>query len=66
MATASRSDYESAARDVVPRALVRRPLRCIACGYEVASYRAVPPCPMCREMTWEPAAWPAAAPPDRW
>ena len=31
------------------------PLRCAACGYEIASYRTLPPCPMCRVMRWEPA-----------
>jgi len=31
------------------------PLRCSSCGYEIASYRTLPPCPMCRAMQWEPA-----------
>jgi hypothetical protein len=37
--------------------LLRRPLRCESCGYEIASYRAMPPCPMCHEVCWEPAPW---------
>jgi predicted Zn-ribbon and HTH transcriptional regulator len=36
---------------------VRRPLRCAGCGYEIASYRTLPVCPMCRELDWEPAPW---------
>jgi len=36
---------------------VRRPLRCAGCGYEIASYRSLPVCPMCREVDWEPAEW---------
>jgi hypothetical protein len=36
---------------------LRRPLRCGSCGYEIASYRAMPPCPMCHEILWEPAPW---------
>ena len=32
-------------------------LRCASCGYEIASYRSLPSCPMCREMTWERAPW---------
>jgi predicted Zn-ribbon and HTH transcriptional regulator len=39
------------------RAFVRRPLRCSSCGYEIASYLATPPCPMCHELRWEPAPW---------
>jgi rubrerythrin len=35
----------------------RRPLRCAGCGYEIASYRSLPVCPMCREVDWEPAEW---------
>jgi hypothetical protein len=35
----------------------RRPLRCAGCGYEIAVYRSLPVCPMCREIDWEPAAW---------
>ncbi|HST16261.1 MAG TPA: hypothetical protein VLK36_01230 [Gaiellaceae bacterium] len=35
----------------------RRPLRCASCGYEIASYRSLPVCPMCREVDWEPAEW---------
>jgi predicted Zn-ribbon and HTH transcriptional regulator len=33
------------------------PLRCTECGYEIRSYRVLPPCPMCRELSWEPAPW---------
>lgn len=33
------------------------PLRCCECGYEIGSYRVPPPCPMCRELCWEPAPW---------
>jgi predicted Zn-ribbon and HTH transcriptional regulator len=33
------------------------PLRCAECGYEIRSYRVPPPCPMCRELSWEPAPW---------
>lgn len=33
------------------------PLRCSGCGYEIRSYRRLPPCPMCREQSWEPAPW---------
>ena len=40
-----------------PRATSRVPLRCVECGYEIASYQVVPPCPMCREVVWEPAPW---------
>ena len=36
---------------------LRRPLRCASCGYEIASYRSLPVCPMCREIDWEPATW---------
>ena len=36
---------------------VRRPLRCVGCGYEIASYRSPPVCPMCRQTVWEPAPW---------
>jgi predicted RNA-binding Zn-ribbon protein involved in translation (DUF1610 family) len=36
---------------------MKGPLRCTACGYEIVSYRAVPPCPMCRESQWERAPW---------
>lgn len=35
----------------------KSPLRCGACGYEIVSYRALPSCPMCREIRWEPALW---------
>jgi predicted Zn-ribbon and HTH transcriptional regulator len=37
--------------------LRHRPLRCSECGYEIASYHATPPCPMCRAIRWEPAPW---------
>jgi hypothetical protein len=43
------------ARDTLGDA--RRPLRCTGCGYEIASYRSLPVCPMCRETVWEPAPW---------
>jgi ribosomal protein L34E len=33
------------------------PLRCAECGYEIGSYSVLPPCPMCREFSWEPAPW---------
>ena len=33
------------------------PLRCSRCGYEIRSYRVLPACPMCRELSWEPAPW---------
>jgi hypothetical protein len=39
------------------RLLGKAPLRCAECGYEIRSYRALPPCPMCREVAWEPAPW---------
>jgi len=32
------------------------PLRCGSCGYEIASYRTLPRCPMCRSLHWEPVA----------
>lgn len=32
-------------------------LRCVECGYEIGSYRVLPPCPICRELCWEPAPW---------
>jgi predicted Zn-ribbon and HTH transcriptional regulator len=35
----------------------KAPLRCGECGYEIGSYRVLPPCPMCRELSWEPAPW---------
>jgi hypothetical protein len=35
----------------------RIPLRCAECGYELGSYRVLPPCPNCRELCWEPAPW---------
>lgn len=31
--------------------------RCSECGYGVAVYRVLPPCPMCGGETWEPSAW---------
>jgi predicted Zn-ribbon and HTH transcriptional regulator len=37
--------------------LGKAPLRCAECGYEIRSYRVLPPCPMCREVSWEPAPW---------
>jgi predicted Zn-ribbon and HTH transcriptional regulator len=37
--------------------LGKAPLRCVECGYEIRSYRVLPPCPMCRELCWEPALW---------
>jgi predicted Zn-ribbon and HTH transcriptional regulator len=37
--------------------LGKAPLRCAECGYEIRSYRVLPPCPMCREFSWEPAPW---------
>jgi predicted Zn-ribbon and HTH transcriptional regulator len=37
--------------------LGKAPLRCAECGYEIRSYRVLPPCPMCRELCWEPAPW---------
>jgi predicted Zn-ribbon and HTH transcriptional regulator len=37
--------------------LGKAPLRCAECGYEIRSYRVLPPCPMCRELSWEPAPW---------
>ena len=33
------------------------PLRCESCGYEIVIYRTPPPCPMCRELRWEPTRW---------
>jgi hypothetical protein len=33
------------------------PLRCGSCGYEIVSYRALPPCPMCRDFRWESTRW---------
>jgi hypothetical protein len=44
----------SGSRD--PFARTKGPLRC-TCGYEIVSYRSLPACPMCREMSWEPAPW---------
>jgi hypothetical protein len=45
-------------------ALGKAPLRCAECGYEIRSYRVLPPCPMCRELRWEPAPWrPFTSPP---
>ena len=35
----------------------KAPLRCGECGYEIGTYRVLPPCPMCRELSWEPAPW---------
>jgi hypothetical protein len=49
--------------DVLPaeskdrRAIGKAPLRCRECGYEIGSYSVLPPCPMCRELCWEPAPW---------
>jgi hypothetical protein len=40
----------------------RRPLRCAGCGYEIAAYRSLPVCPMCRELDWEPAVWRPSTP----
>jgi predicted Zn-ribbon and HTH transcriptional regulator len=39
------------------RPLGKAPLRCAECGYEIRSYSVLPPCPMCRELRWEPAPW---------
>jgi hypothetical protein len=36
---------------------VKGPLRCSNCGYEIVNYRTLPACPMCREISWEPARW---------
>ena len=30
---------------------------CAECGYGVAVYRTLPPCPMCGEGRWEQTAW---------
>ena len=35
----------------------RRPLRCASCDYQIASYRSLPVCPMCRGVDWESAEW---------
>jgi rubrerythrin len=47
-----------ARREPSPETLSGKPpLRCTECGYEIRSYRAQPPCPMCREVSWEHAPW---------
>jgi hypothetical protein len=48
----------------VPLPLGKAPLRCAECGYEIRSYRVLPPCPMCRELRWEPALWRPFTTPD--
>ena len=30
---------------------------CASCGYGVAVYRTLPPCPMCGGTSWEAAEW---------
>jgi len=40
-----------------PLAGGKGPLRCGSCGYEIVSYRALPSCPMCQEICWEPVPW---------
>ena len=36
---------------------VKGEFHCCSCGYGVAIYRALPPCPMCGGTSWEQAAW---------
>jgi hypothetical protein len=58
MAIASRMpSREASSEGSAAPVFLRRSLRCASCGYEIASYRKVPPCPMCHEMCWDPAPW---------
>jgi predicted Zn-ribbon and HTH transcriptional regulator len=52
-----RARYALAAESGILRPSGKAPLRCTECGYEIVRYAVVPPCPMCRELSWEPAPW---------
>jgi rubrerythrin len=57
MSIAFESRLRAIEPDSGPLPLGKAPLRCAECGYEIRSYRVPPPCPMCRELAWEPAPW---------
>lgn len=49
--------YRSTTESRSERVAGKVALRCDSCGYEIVSYHALPPCPMCRALSWEPARW---------
>jgi hypothetical protein len=52
------NDIRSETRNTDPSTTLgtpKGPLRCAGCGYEIVSYRSLPSCPMCRQVSWEPA-----------